>query len=230
MRLMCLFLLSVFLLSACTSRTLSLQERAFVGELMGDQVDPAPVRLVDGALIGMVTMTRKARPRLACRERILPPPKSDTVTVGPAAVALFNRVHVRRDLYSTDYFGPQPRHWTLINAMLFAHEMTHVWQWQNRAKTGYHPLRAAAEHGASADPYLFDIDTAPRLLDYPYEQQASIVEEYVCCRALDPEGGRTARLHAMLSEVFPVSDLARPLTSTPLSPVWDKAETKGICN
>ena len=48
--------------------------------------------------------------------------------------------------------------------MLFAHEMTHVWQWQNRQATGYSPLRAAREHDFKADPYLYDISTKTRFL------------------------------------------------------------------
>ena len=94
--------------------------------------------------------------------------------------------------------------------MLFAHEITHVWQWQNRATTGYSPLRAAREHEGGADPYLYDINTKAGFLDYGYEQQASIVEEFVCCAALDPTGSRTQRLEALISETMPIQDLKIP--------------------
>ena len=43
------------------------------------------------------------------------------------------------------------------------------------------------------DPYLFDERADRRFLEYGYEAQASLVEEYVCCRALDPSGGRGPR-------------------------------------
>ena len=60
----------------------------------------------------------------------------------------------------------------VIAMMLFAHEMVHVWQWQNRHVTGYHPLKAAQEHNA-VDPYLFDLSQAPKFLDYGFEQQGA---------------------------------------------------------
>ena len=113
--------------------------------------------------------------------------------------------------------------------LLLIHELTHVWQWQNRARTGYHPLRAAAEHGNSDDPYLFDLDGAPAFLRYGYEQQGAIVEEYVCCRALAPEAARTKRLHAMLKGAFPVSDLPQSRESEVYLP-WKQAELRGICD
>ena len=36
-----------------------------------------------------------------------------------------------------------------------------------------------------------------------YEQQGAIMEEFVCCRALDPSGARTERLYGILRDVFP---------------------------
>jgi hypothetical protein len=91
--------------------------------------------------------------------------------------------------------------------MFLAHEMTHVWQWQNRGLTGYHPARAFVEQVAVDDPYLFAED-GRRFLDYGYEQQASLVEEYLCCATLAPEGARTERLRRLLREVMPVAEPA----------------------
>ena len=110
-------------------------------------------------------------------------------------------------------------------AMYLVHELTHVWQWQNRARTGYTPLRVGAEHTRSADPYLFDTDANARFLDYGYEQQASLVEEYLCCQVLDPEGARTGRLHALLSQVMNPGDLPQVGVILP----WDGVERRGIC-
>ena len=221
------FLIAV-LLSGC-GRRLTGTEVEFASRIHGAALDLAQVRLVEGAPVGNVTFKRKARPRVSCRERILPPPKEEIVTTKPAAVTLFNTVYFARDWYVKNYLPAYPERLYLIEAMLLAHELTHVWQWQNRARTGYHPLRAAAEHGNSDDPYLFDLDGAPAFLRYGYEQQGAIVEEYVCCRALAPEAARTKRLHAMLKGAFPVSDLPQSRESEVYLP-WNQAELRGICD
>jgi hypothetical protein len=214
-------------LAGC-GRALTPTEAAFVTSIQGPQLDTERVRLVKGALVGSVTFRRAARPRVTCRERILPPITDAVVTTSPAAVTLFNKVFFATDWYSEDYAAGYPEKLNLIAAMLLSHEMTHVWQWQNRAMTGYSPLRAAAEQSASEDPYLFDLAETPDLLDYGYEQQASIVEEYVCCRALAPDAARTKRMHGMLSAVMSVSDLPSDRQSDVYLP-WQGADLAGVC-
>ena len=222
-----LFLFLV-LLSSC-GRPLTETEAAFIRGLQGEQLDTSRVRLVKGAPVAAVTFRRKARPRVACRERIMPPIKEEIVTSKPAAVTLFNRVYFVKNWYLDDYLRDYPERLYLVESMLLAHELTHVWQWQNRARTGYSPMRAAAEHGSIDDPYLFDLDEAPDFLSYGFEQQGAIVEEYVCCRALAPEAARTKRLHGMLSGAFPVSDLPPTRESDVFLP-WRGAELEGICS
>ena len=202
---------------------------AFAGAIHGDALDTSKVRIVDGAPTRAVTFRRKARPRTTCRERIFPPAKDEIVTSKPAAVALFNHMLFDKDWYLEDYTPDYPDEIGLVAAMLFAHELTHVWQWQNRKRTGYSPLRAAFEHGRVDDPYLFEIDTEPRFLDFGYEQQGSIMEEYVCCRALDPTAPRTARLHALVSQELPVSPLPSSRAYSVGLP-WAGAELEGICS
>ncbi|MCL6283149.1 hypothetical protein M3P21_06350 [Ruegeria sp. 2012CJ41-6] len=221
-------LVILFLVVAC-GRPLTETEMDFAGRIHGDALDLNRVRVVEGAPVGSVTFRRKPRPRVTCRERILPPVKDELVTSKPAAVALFNHVLFTRDWYLEDYTPEFPDHLALVQAMLFAHELTHVWQWQNRRTTGYHPLRAAAEHGGADDPYLFDLEKTPEFLDYGFEQQGAIVEEYVCCRALDPDAARTKRLHRMLSAAFPVSTLPKTRESDVYLP-WDGVEIDGICD
>lgn len=221
-------LLILTLLAGC-GRRLTETEAAFAGSLLGSSLDIDRVRLVEGAPVGNVTFQRKARPRLTCRERILPPTKEAIVTTKPAAVTLFNRVFFSKDWYIENYMPAYPDRLYLIEAMLLAHELTHVWQWQNRHVTGYHPLRAAAEHGQSDDPYLFEFTGAPEFLRYGYEQQGAIIEEYVCCRALAPDAARTRRLHAMLKGVMPVADLPQSRQSEVYLP-WKEAELHGICD
>jgi hypothetical protein len=220
--------LILVLLAGC-GRPLTPTEAGFAQKLNGDQLDLGRVRLVEGAPLATVTFEYKARPRDACRERILPEPKTQFVKSKPAALTLFNTVYFSRQWYTEDYLPDYPDKIDLVAAMLLAHELTHVWQWQNRDRTGYSPLRAAAEHGRDADPYLFDLAQAPNFLDYGYEQQGAIVEEYVCCRALAPDGDRTKRLHAMLSAAFPVADLPGTRRESDVYLPWKGADLNGIC-
>ncbi|WP_425043948.1 hypothetical protein [Primorskyibacter sp. S87] len=222
------FLCLVLLVAGC-GRPLTDSELGFAEEILGAGLDLERVRLVRGAPVGSVTFRREARPRVTCRERILPPQKEEIVTAKPAAVALFNKVYFSKDWYVDNYMPSFPDQLYLVEGMLLAHELTHVWQWQNRSKTGYHPLRAAAEHGGDEDPYLFDLDNSADFLSYGYEQQGSIVEEYVCCRALAPGAARTKRLHAMLAEVMPITDLPQSRRSDVYLP-WKDAALKGICD
>ncbi|MEP2715345.1 hypothetical protein [Pseudophaeobacter sp.] len=217
------------LLVSC-GRPLSESERSFLSDIHGESLNMDRVRLVRGAPVSAVTFRRKPRPRVTCRERILPPVKEEKiVTSSPAAVALFNRIFLVKDWYTEDYMPAYPDRLYLVEAMLLAHEMTHVWQWQNRKVTGYHPLLAAAEHGSSPDPYLFELDNSPDFLSYGFEQQGAIVEEYVCCRALAPQAARSKRLHEMLKAVMPVSDLPQTRKSDVYLP-WKEAELNGICS
>lgn len=222
----CLILLSILILASCGSRPLTEGEKAFANQIYQGSLDVDRIRLVDGAVLGEVTYTRQKRPRLACRERLFPEPKEETVTVSPAAFVLFNNVYFARDWYLPDYLPEHEDRMYLMEAMLFAHEMAHIWQWQNRDKTGYTPLRAANEHFVQDDPYLFDVDTDTAFLDFAYEQQASIVEEYVCCAALDPAAPRTARLKELLQQGFPIEALELPQK---IVIPWAGAELRGIC-
>jgi hypothetical protein len=218
-------ILSLLFMVSC-GRPLTEAETRFATDIHGDTLDADRVRFVNGALVGSITYKRQKRPRLACRERIFPEPSSEVVTVSPAAVALHNKIFFTRPYYLRDYMANYPEEMDLYAAMLFAHEITHIWQWQNWAITGYTPLRAGREHVNSDDPYLFDISTDTGLLDYGYEQQAGIVEEYVCCATLDPHAPRTKRLETMLRGAFPISQLSVP--KKVVLP-WDEAETHGIC-
>lgn len=219
----------VLALSGC-GRPLTTSEMAFLQAVQGNQFDPKPVRVINGHFAGSATYQIPVRPRTTCQERIWPPQsEAKTVTVSPAASVVFNKMLYRKDLYAEDFLPGWPDKIDLFYTMLFAHEATHVWQWQNRARTGYHPLKAIQEHTNSADPYLFDPDNTKGFLDYGYEQQGSIVEEYVCCRLLDPDAPRTARLRAMIGQEMPIEGLDRALGQGTVRLPWDGVQLKGIC-
>lgn len=220
------FLLLTFL--ATCGRPMTEAEVAFSATIHGSALDTSKVRLVDGAPTRAVTFRRKARPRTTCRELIVPPPKDEIVTAKPAAVALWQHVLFDKDWYLDDYVPAYPDQINLVAAMLLAHELTHVWQWQNRKTTGYSPLRAATEHQFSDDPYLFEIDSDRRFSEFGFEQQGSIVEEFVCCRALAPQAPRTKRLHSLISQAMPVAKLPQSRQHDVRLP-WDGVELNGIC-
>lgn len=219
----------LLVLTAC-GRTLTTSEMAFIETLHGDMLDPAPVRIHDDLAAG-APVEVPPRPRLTCQQRLFPPREGPFMS-SPGAMAIFESIHIRPDLYRDDFTRSEFQGQSapdLLDAMLLAHEMTHVWQWQNRELTGYHPLRAALEHVGDPDPYLFDPETRAEFLSFGYEQQGAIVEEFVCCRTLAPDAERTQRLYDMISAVMPVarySDLAENGVILP----WAGVEIEGICD
>lgn len=221
-------LITLLCLTAC-GRPLTPNETAFAQTIHGGTLDTGKVRLVDGAPTWAVTFKREPRPRTTCRERILPPIKTEFVTSKPAAVTIYNHIMFDRDWYTDDYLPEYPDSISLVTAMLFAHEIVHVWQWQNRKTTGYTPLRAAFEHRGAADPYLFDLNAEPKFSEFGYEQQGAIMEEFVCCRALDPTAPRTQRLHALISQEMP-ADALPVAREYAVGLPWDGVELDGICH
>ena len=215
---------------ASCGRLLTPAEREFMRGLQGESFNPGPVRIARNPLVGISEKTYPARPRKTCRERIQPPSDAPTFTGSTAGIVLFQHLHTSPGHYLKDYVARPDGALNLAAAMFFAHEMTHVWQWQNRDVTGYHPFRAFAEYWNIGDPYLFDSDSRHRFLDYGYEQQASLVEEYVCCRALDPGGERTARLERLLRQNMPLAPRIDRLDGLVTLVPWDGVERHGICS
>ncbi len=223
------FAIALFFLLAACGRPLTPNELAFTRALQGPELDTQKVRVLKGLPGSSITFKRPIRPRLTCQERLFPPSEGETVTTSPIALVLFNTIRLRKDIWREDFLPAWPEKIDLLDAMLLAHEMTHVWQWQNRDLTGYHPIKAAREHRVSADPYLIDPTTQSRFLDHGYEQQGAIVEEYVCCRVLDPDAPRTDRLRRMIGEVMPVDRLDAMIDRPAVRLPWRGVEIEGIC-
>lgn len=223
-------LLTLALILATCGRPLTDGERRLLADTHGDTIDTRKVRLRKGGALDLYTLTFPVRPREACQELIWPAPDPDVTELSgsPGAVVLFNHIFLNKGLQLEDFAPEYPDRLSLPAIMLLAHEMTHVWQWQNRATTGYHPLKAAAEHQFSEDPYLFDLKTELDFLSLGYEQQGAAMEEFICCQALAPKAERTARLRRMLGAYFPVERLVRLTEADVLLP-WDGVVTEGIC-
>ncbi|QQA44380.1 hypothetical protein [Pelagovum pacificum] len=221
-----LLILCLLFLSACT-RPLTPAEQAFAAQIVGEETAYGRVRLTEAGPVGAFAFTYPTRPRTTCRERILPPNDGPTYEARTAGITLFDHVITNPDWYLADYLQDWPERMNLVAAMFFAHELTHVWQWQNREQTGYTLYGVASEHAMVDDPYLFDSDALPRFADYGYEQQGALVEEYVCCQALAPEASRTQRLRALLSQEMPIGEWRAP--QSVLLP-YDEVELAGICD
>ena len=179
-------------------------EEQMARDVFGPTLDTSKVVVAQGAGLWPPTRTRVAKTTLvqgtdkACIR--VPQPPSDA----PAqAVAIRNKIHFDTGLYSSDMVMDWPNRLRFPQALVFAHELTHVWQWQNRKRTGYTPFRAALETVRLIDPYFVPPGEA-EFLSFGYEQQASIVEDYLCFAFANPKHPRRAELRAILEPVFPV--------------------------
>ena len=193
--------LAVTLALAACGRPLTGAERQLLAPLYGPTLDAGAMRLVTAPGLGAFPITYDARPRTTCRERIAPP-ITGRITARTGGLVLFETLLMSPAAARDDFTGAPL---DLAAAMFLAHEATHVWQWQNRRLTGYHPAKALSEQVRIDDPYLLDPDDPRGFLDFGYEQQATLVEEYLCCATLDPRGARTARLHRLLRQVMPAA-------------------------
>jgi len=222
-------LLALLLLSAC-GRGITDAERTLMGEITGNTLNTTEIILVEAGFIGMVTRTYPTRPQTTCREKINGPPSGPTFRTRTAGAVAWTHVLTNPDWTLTNYAEGYPDSMNLVAAMYFAHEMTHIWQWQNRTTTGYSPFRGLAEHKPGVDPYLFDPKEEITFLDMGYEQQASLVEEFICCRTLAPDGARTQRLFETLSQVMPVQHPTQTPRPNEVLGVAQDADLAGICD
>ncbi|SFR44612.1 hypothetical protein [Litoreibacter janthinus] len=224
------FIIFAFLgLTAC-GRPLSEAETRFAAEFHGPALDASQVRIRQAPLLKLYSATYPAPPRTTCAQKLLPPPEGPTVSGAPGATVLFNTINVNPDFIARDYLPAYPDAALLLASMFLAHELVHVWQWQNRDVTGYHPLKAAREHQTQPNPYLFELANAAKFLDFGYEQQGAIASEYVCCAALAPKAPRTARLERLLKPHFALSAMTARLDQSRMLLPWKGVELDGICD
>lgn len=198
-----LILIALLGLAAC-GRPMTPAEEQMAKDVFGPTLDTSRIVVGQGAGVFPPVPTRVTKvTRVEGTDRACirtPQPKSDT----PApAFAFRNKIHFNSGLYSNDMAIDWPRRLRFPQALVFAHELTHVWQWQNRARTGYTPFRAAFESLRLIDPYFAPPGEAA-FLSFGYEQQAAIVEDYLCFAFANPNHPRRAELRAILAPVFPV--------------------------
>ena len=122
----------------------------------------------------------------------------------PAAFVLRDDVFFSYDFYLSDTFAGFPESVPYPSALIMAHELVHVWQWQNRARTGYTIRGSAGETVATVDPYWFTAARDAEFLTFGYEQQGAIVQDFVCYALFDAEDPKRDELAALLRPVLPV--------------------------
>ena len=197
-----LFLALLVAIAGCT-RPLTDAEERFAEDLFGDGLDTSKIRVAQGLAI-----TPPPKTVVAKVTRVVPTDKACIRTPQPRgaqppqAFALRNRVHFDTGLYSSDMVIEWPDRLRLPQALVFAHELTHVWQYQNREDTGYSAWRAVAESWRLADPYFSEGDSP--FFAYGFEQQAALVEDYICFAFANPNHPRRAELREILAPVLPI--------------------------
>lgn len=196
--------LALAVLAAC-ARPLTDAEERFARDLFGPSLDTSKIAVAQG--LGLLPpprtvparVTRVAATDQACLRT--PQPRG---AQPPQAFALWHCVHFDNGLYSSDMAFGWPSGPRVPQALVLAHELTHVWQWQNRKQTGYSPLRAIRESLRLADPYYSATGEAPEFLSFGFEQQAAMVEDFVCFSFANPDHPRRGELLALLAPVLPV--------------------------
>ena len=199
-------------LAAC-GRPLTQSEIAFAHDLFGDEIDaptaraplapgvaPPARKLPSEAKIIVGTERACVRTRVAAGER-----------QRAKAYALWNLMQFDHDLYAPDMALQYPDRVRFPNTFILAHELTHVWQWQNRAESGYSPWRAVLEAIRLTDPYFSTRDDAPEFLSFGFEQQAAMITDFVCFTASNPDHPRRQELRELLLPVLPVDRFERAI-------------------
>lgn len=199
-------------LAAC-SRPLTENERRFAADVVGPSLDIDRVRIARGFTPLPAAAKAPAHSDLypvipenqipGLCERAAPEPRSGP----PPGWALWNRVHFSREFYRDDIALNWPQAARFPQALVFAHELIHVWQWQHRRTTGYRPMRAAMENLLNMDPYYYQPDADADFLKFGYEQQGALMEDYLCHALYDPTGPRRAELRPLLAPYFPIERL-----------------------
>lgn len=123
---------------------------------------------------------------------------------GAAAIAVGNTVYFDSEVYSDDFAK------SLYDSdrWLMAHEVTHVWQWQNRTQTGYSFAKVVSEHLEFGDEvYEYTLVNGKRFSEYRFEQQGRIVQCFAMLQQLRPNDPLTLRHEKLIRAEFPLDSV-----------------------
>ena len=207
-----LLVCGVLALGAC-ARPLTQNERRFAADILGPTLNVDDVRIARG--FGPLPATSEDAdksdlyPIIAENQisglcdRAAPEPRSGP----PPGWALWSRIHMSREFYRADLAPDWPRSARFPQALVLAHELVHVWQWQHRGTTGYRPVRAAVENVMNMDPYFYVPGPDASFLKFGFEQQAALLEDYLCYTLYDPGAPRRTELRPLLAPYFAIDTL-----------------------
>ncbi|KAF0809732.1 hypothetical protein A167_01548 [Alcanivorax sp. S71-1-4] len=208
-------MLALLMLAGCSGRPLVPDEVAALRDIQGEQVHYEDVRLHDGMF------RRTAKVRKALREegneltallaqaaltdgRGQPMTERQAVqqfVARPDAVTLGDHIYYQRDMYRKNFARGQHGDVPVWDLALLAHEVTHVWQHQNRSRTGYSLAAVILEHLRHDAPYAFRLVPGKTFLEYRFEQQGAMVQRYVICSYF-PATPWFEQLRAVVEPVF----------------------------
>ncbi|MEC7762258.1 MAG: hypothetical protein VX874_10155 [Pseudomonadota bacterium] len=212
---LCAALVCVALTAAC-SRTLTPNETAFAKNLFGDTIEVEGIEVLAGVGVLPIPRDYPALTSASDTPTVAPPPRKapDDLCVRkpsprkywdwPAAFVLDDNIYFSYRWFPADAFEGLPQSALYPVAPIMAHELVHVWQWQNRERTNYSPLVSAGESIESKDPYFWVPEAGREFLSYGYEQQAAIVEDLVCYTLFDPKDPKLDELADILRPILPV--------------------------
>lgn len=215
------FILAAFaLLSAC-ARPLAQNEADFATALFGETIETDGIEILAG--IGLTPLPREYPALRDPNEVVTPPPPPRAPPADlcerkqstrfywdwPAAFVVDDNIYYSYRYYTEDAFAGLPESALYPSTVLLAHELVHVWQWQNRSRTSYSSLAAGAESLAAPDPYWWVPEGGREFLTYGYEQQAAIVQDFVCFALFDSGDPKLSELADILRPVLPVDDFLR---------------------
>lgn len=168
-------MLALLILTGCSSRDLTVNEKNVITSI--------PERPLDLSIVTVYASQEEAKVQfdLLMAEEMLPKNISieeiESVVFDFSAIALGNNIYFKKEFYDNDFASNWP-YFIQYNLGLFSHEIMHVWQYQNRERTGYTIAKVALEHIKYKDPYYYELIEGKKLLDYRYEQQAKIIEDF----------------------------------------------------
>lgn len=213
------FVIASFILLAACARPLTDNENAFAGALFGDSLDRDAVTIRVG--IGLTPLPRpKPAEGAAANAGEIPAgfctrtPHPRQGLSWPAAFVLWDDVFFNRKFYAPDTFAGWPHTVPVPHSLIMSHELVHVWQWQNRDRTDYRPSASAAESGEGIDPYYWHDSEKQEFLSYGFEQQAAMIEDYICYRLFEKENPRLDELYNIINPALPLAGLEALLAQT----------------
>lgn len=204
-------LLTVLLLVSACSRGLTPAETRVADALFGETLDTGRVRIMAGVGVTPLPRPKPVSPERTAAGPMAAPeglcvrrPATRRYWTWPAAFTLYDSIYFSYRYYAPDAFGGFPATVSFPASLILLHELVHVWQWQNAARTNYTIRTSAGETLDRVDPYWWVSEQGREFLSYGYEQQAAIIEDFACYALFARDDPKLGELAGLLRPVLPV--------------------------